>query len=107
MAINIYLDDVRPGFSEEIVGWEDWVVVRSVDTAKQLLMNCVVQGMSLDHDMGTNSHSGQLNPTGYDLLKWMIEHDCKPQGKISVHSGNPVGANTMREFIKRYLPDNW
>lgn len=100
------MDDVRPGpfdnglagYSADVSDWMDWITVRGVDNVKQLLEMGLVNKLSLDHDMG-----GQ--DTGYDLVKWMAEHNIWPKGQIWVHSANPVGRDNMIGTINRYHPD--
>lgn len=103
---NVYLDDVREGYNNSHVathiGWEDWVVVRHIDHVKTLLKAGLVDKMSLDYDMGFNSYTGEENPNGKALLKWMIENDIWPEGFITVHSANPCGARDMRELVEKH-----
>ncbi|MHA2280038.1 MAG: cyclic-phosphate processing receiver domain-containing protein [Promethearchaeota archaeon] len=103
---NVYLDDVREGhnngYMSTVIGWEDWVVVRHIEHVKTLLKARLVNEMSLDHDMGDNSSTGEPNPSGKDLVKWMIETNNWPDGFISVHSANPDGARDMRELVERH-----
>jgi hypothetical protein len=82
-----------------------------------------IEEMSLDHDLGpmpicescelgwrapcdpVDCHCAchrQLQPTGYDFVKWMCETDRWPTKKPLVHSMNPVGAGNMRATIDRY-----
>ncbi len=96
--MNVFMDDVRPGPTSYDADdfWQNWVVVRSVRNTKKLLEWGQVNDLSLDHDMGPGQE------TGYDLVKWMAENNIWPNGKISVHSANPVGAENMRATIDRY-----
>lgn len=41
-------------------------------------------------------------PTGYDLVKWMAQHDMWPTNKPTVHSANPAGRVNMQATIDRY-----
>lgn len=108
---NVYLDDMRAGpintdggvlIGDAAYGfswpdWHNWIICRSVDQVKILLHNGLVDNLSLDHDLG------QDLPTGYDLVKWMVENDCWPKGDITIHSANPVGAKNMKEMVDRYF----
>lgn len=93
--INVFLDDERQcpkGF----------VVARSVDAAKDLLINNEVNILSLDHDLGDGV------PTGYDLAKFVVEMYVA-EGKllakeIYLHTANPVGRENMFQLLNRYLP---
>ena len=102
--MNIYLDDIRCGPSNDFYGpinsgWQEWVIVRSIENAKILLELGLVNDMSLDHDLSAEE-------TGYDLCKWMGETGHWPKGDISVHSANPVGARSMAGYIDRYKPQH-
>jgi hypothetical protein len=103
---NVFLDDVREGYNNAFdavnAGWEDWVVVRHTDHVKTLLKADLVNEMSLDHDMGNNSETGQGNPTGNMLAKWMEQNNIWPDGMIYVHSANPVGAKAIMETVKKH-----
>ena len=66
--INLYLDDLRDcpdGF----------VVARNMEEAIHYLKNYNVNILSLDHDLGMNEETGELLPTGYDLVKYMCENN--------------------------------
>lgn len=97
---NVYLDDMRVGPDFTVVGWENWVVVRSVENAKILLEKGLVDNMSLDHDMGTGDNN-RLLPTGYDLVCWMEEKNIWPKGKIYLHTASPTGYAKMTAALER------
>lgn len=99
--MHLYLDDVRNGPDFTDVGWENWVIVRSVENAKLLLKTGLIEDMSLDHDMSTNSETGMENDSGYKLVCWMEENNIWPKGIISVHSANPVGRDKMVAVLKK------
>lgn len=86
----IYLDDVRRCPA-------DWVPVRNALDAFQLLEEQTVEGISLDHDLGSIL-------TGYDVLLWIerkvFEGKYNPP-KMFVHTGNPVGHRKMMAAIKK------
>src|SRR5688572_4381266 len=92
--MKIYLDDERnptPTWGNE------WVIVRRVKDVQTLLLAGLVDQLSLDHDLGENE------PTGYDLCKWMAEHNIWPQVACTIHSANPVGMQNMKATIDRYF----
>ncbi len=108
---NLYLDDLRRGpnngFDQKKppVGWENWVVVRCVENAKRLLrVPGLVDNMSLDHDLGYNSETGQENPNGKKLILWMIETGCWPAGWIHLHSNHYKRCEEMKELLDQYRP---
>lgn len=89
--MKLYLDDVRKAP-------QNWIPVRNVLDAIQLLDEQEIKEISLDHDLG----NGHL--TGLDLInqieKEVIERNFKPP-KMYVHSMNPVGRKQMLVVIKR------
>lgn len=118
--MKIYLDDVR-------TTPEGWSRCYKIEEVQELLKKGGVQHLSLDHDLGAaylcsdcytvgfeNDNCGNKcgcgchrvaynrTPTGYDLCKWMAEHDCWPVNKPTVHSANPVGRVNMQAVIDRY-----
>ena len=58
--------------------------------------------ISFDHDLGPNE------PTGYDLLKKLIDIDME-RGILAkdfdfyVHSQNPIGAKNIEAYLNNYL----
>lgn len=102
--INIFMDDMRPGpmgdagWGANLTDWMSWVIVRSIENVKQFLEMGIVDQLSLDHDMG-------IQDTGYDLVKWMAEHEVWPKGQIWIHSANPVGVENMVATVNRYHPN--
>lgn len=97
MAYKIFLDDERYPVTT------DWIVCRNMVEFTQTIRD---KGMpfyiSFDHDLGENE------PTGYDIVKWLVEMDL--DGHISikdlefyVHSQNPVGKQNIEKYLKSYL----
>jgi len=106
---NLYLDDSRMGpnngFESVDIGWEGWVIARSTESVKTLLLAGLVNDLSLDHDMGYDSQDiGRMNPDGKSLVMWMVEENCWPKGIITIHSANIYRAQEMKELIDRYRP---
>jgi len=89
--MKLWLDDMRP----PPPGWE-WA--KTVEDAQKALESGEVEWASLDHDLGFNQ------PTGYDLVKWMMEKNIWPRRMPVVHSMNPVGRENMETSIQRYFP---
>ena len=88
--MRVFLDDVR-------TPPDGWVLVKTVPEVQELLKAGGVTELSLDHDLGEDQQ------TGYDLCKWMAEHNIWPSEAVYVHSANPVGAENMRATIARYF----
>jgi hypothetical protein len=116
MSVKLWLDDVRPALA-------GWVHAHIVQEAIDILNTQEVTDASLDHDLGlmpacdrcqfdadVNCHvdncdctcHNQLQPTGYDLVKWMAENNQWPTNSIKVHSANPVGRQNMVSVIEKY-----
>lgn len=98
--MKLWLDDLRPAP-------DGWVWIKSVNTAKEFITSWIGTGVewqhiSLDSDLGVQYDDGG---DGYKLVDWMVEHDIWPKNKPTVHSMNPVRAQTMREDIERYWHD--
>lgn len=97
--INIFLDDNRTGpihapdlYSDA----KDWIICRGVEAVKMFLKQDIVNHMSLDSDLCLDQE------TGYGLVCWMEENNIWPQGKISVHTQNPVSRKVMIEVLEKY-----
>lgn len=105
---NVYLDDDRSGpgnhFGDVSIGWENWVIARSVQSVQELLNLGLVNDLSLDHDLGYNSKSGELNANGRTLVMWMIENNIWPKGEITIHSQNLIKAIEMKADIDKFRP---
>lgn len=94
---RIYLDDIRNPQTE------GFVVLRSYqEFVDYVLMFGCPSYISFDHDLGNNI------PSGYDCLKWLIDHDLQSQGfipddfEINVHSANPVGKENIEKLWNSY-----
>jgi hypothetical protein len=113
-TIRLYLDDVRKPPDD---GGGPWTICRTAEEARAVLLAGPVEEASLDHDLGEFDDCANAFPprgyqvvtntchhrmTGYDLVKWMAEHDVWPRHKPRVHSANPAGAANMRATIERY-----
>lgn len=108
--VNLFLDDLRQPPNDGA----EWTVCRTAEEAQSLLLAGFVNVASLDHDLGECARCSALRGynepsrtcthrmSGYDLVKWMAEHDIWPMQKPTVHSMNPVGAANMRATIDRY-----
>lgn len=89
--INLYLDDCRDAPNN------NFVIARNAFDALIILKYCKIGILSLDHDLGVNQ------PTGYDLVKIMVEKRLYPQ-EIYLHSANPVGRENMYKLLEKYKP---
>lgn len=89
--MNVFLDDVRSPPDNS------WLLVKTVEDAKSLLLTGQVDMLSLDNDLGP----GQ--PEGYTLVLWMAENNVWPKNKPTVHSMNLVRSQFMRDLIDRYF----
>lgn len=94
--MRVFLDDVRippPDVFD--------VIVRDADSCIEILRNCDVTYISLDHDLGANKK------TGYDVACY-IEEINRLEGKFKelgwyVHSSSPVGAARMKMALRNVL----
>lgn len=56
--------------------------------------------LDLDYDLGEGNEN-ELEPTGYDICKWVIENHIPLTG-FHIHSMNGVGAQNMRQLLTHY-----
>lgn len=117
--MKLWLDDMR----REPAGWTRATTMKE---AQEIMLNNIVEEMSLDHDLGTEPPCDicqedwecqeapdecrcechrQIAATGYDFVKWMAQNDKWPRKKPTVHSQNPVGRANMLSVIDRYWFD--
>ena len=126
--MKIYLDDLR-GTPDT---WHRCYKIEEVQRllCEALLGGEEITNMSLDHDLGASylcpecydlarevheleecnclCHENDpvkdplITPTGYDLVKWMAQHDMWSTYKPMVHSANPVGRVNMQAVIDRH-----
>lgn len=99
--MKLFLDDERfpPGTGE------GWTIVRTMGEAVAYMdANGCPPFISFDHDLGDGE------PTGYDLINWMIERDLDEAGAFIpadfdfyVHSQNPTGRDNINLKLKPYL----
>ena len=105
--MKVYLDDERtprpPTFTENEEwreDWREWVVVRRVIDAIDLLTTGIVTEISLDHDLGPEN----LWQTGYEVLLWIeeqvVRNGFKPP-KMHVHTANPSAWRKMFAAVKK------
>lgn len=90
--INVYLDDFRPcpkGF----------VLARNMEECLTLLGNCKVNILSLDHDLGIGE------PTGYDLVRQMVERGYYAN-EIYLHSSSASGRMNMYQLLMKHKPEH-
>lgn len=104
--MKLWLDDVRPPWQWGRIGWE-WA--KTGERAVELLKSGRVTEASLDHDLAWEHYPGnQDGPksglmTGYDVCCWLEKNpQYWPEGGVTVHSMNPVGAAKMRTVIARH-----
>lgn len=100
--MNVFIDDER----HPPESWkESYVVIRNMKDFKQYVekFGCPTF-ISFDHDLGDNE------PTGHDIVKFMVEKDLNMNGKFipvgfkwRVHSQNPVGAWNISHLLNNYI----
>ena len=88
--MKLHLDDER-------TPPEGWTHVRWPEEAIEILKTGKVTELSLDHDLGDDSHG-----TGYDVILW-VEQAVATEGfvppRITVHSANPSARQKMEAGI--------
>jgi hypothetical protein len=95
MALNIWLDDIRPAPN-------GYVWVKSVNQAKRLIIAAEIYyeeifELNLDHDLGDYACDGG---DAICLVRWLAE--TERHYFIKLHTMNPVGRENMQAIIDRY-----
>ena len=97
---KLFIDDIRNPVEH------DFFIVRSAKDAYEFMeeFGCP-NHISFDHDLGASNA-----PTGFDIAKWMVEHDLDDNGDFIprdftfyVHSANPVGTANIEGLLNNYL----
>lgn len=87
--MRLYLDDRRrppKGFA----------VARNYGECVLMLAESDVDVLSLDYNLGEQK-------TGYDVAKWIVDHERWPK-IIYLHTSDPVGRDKMYQLLTRYKP---
>lgn len=86
----LFVDDIRqPKDLQGII-----VVARGYEQAICFLDADSYDYISLDHDLGEEK-------TGYDIAKYIVEHNI-PLAGFRVHSSNPVGRFNIVQLLTHY-----
>lgn len=97
MSYSLYLDDERTPKTER-----DWVIVRCYDDFVSTVQERGLPSyVSLDHDLGEEK-------SGYDCVKWFIDHcidnEVKPsEVEIHAHTANPVGRDNIVAYVTSWI----
>ena len=89
--MKVFLDDMRPAP-------QGWTLVRWPEDVIRLLKTNEVTDLSLDHDLGDDTHG-----TGYDVILWIekaVSIDNFKPPKITVHSANISARMKMESGIE-------
>lgn len=102
MTWNLFIDDER--FPPD--DGREWIICRN---KMQVIAAISDHGgvapsfISFDHDLGENE------PTGYDILVWMIDKELSKIITIPddldfyVHSQNPIGKTNIEGLLNNYM----
>ena len=63
----------------------------------------------LDHDLGGTTYAPSGPGTGYEVAKWLAEHEDRKPGQIVIHSFNAPGSQNMKSVLPEafYNPGAW
>ncbi|WP_438445789.1 cyclic-phosphate processing receiver domain-containing protein [Gorillibacterium sp. sgz5001074] len=89
-SIHVYLDDARrkpPGF----------VLARNGKELLQLLEECEVEVLSMDHDLGWDQ------PNGLEIVQEMVRRGLYAK-EIYLHSSSSMGRMNMYQHLYQYKP---
>lgn len=121
MSYRLFLDDERDPYK---VTWIElplgpWQIVRSYDEFVKLVsVRGIPEHVSYDHDLGPQAMAeitstqgrgfdyGNINEkTGLDCAKYLVELCIEaeiPHPAYTVHSMNPIGAESIASYIESY-----
>jgi len=68
------------------------MIARNAEAGRIALCNITWDGVIMDHDLGCKE-------TGYDVLKWALEHRCLPE-RVQLCTMNPVGRVGMANLLR-------
>lgn len=89
----LWIDDIRP-IPNDYISTYHVIIAKSYKEAIIKLNSMKFDVICLDHDLGEAF-------TGYDICKYIIEHDIQcPEYRI--HTSNIVGRQNMTQLLSRY-----
>lgn len=100
---KLFLDDER-----EPVG-TGWTVCRSVAEVEAMVeVFGLPSFISFDHDLGDGPAPLGYDNTGMGLARWIADRvmdgaTLPEDFQFFVHSQNPIGANNIRQFMRKFL----
>lgn len=104
MSYHIFLDDERLPNPKAYLMTDQVIIARDSDQFKGTILTLgMPKSIAFDHDLGYSQ------PTGYDCLRWLIDHfidnkftiDKWPE--ITSHSMNPVGKKNILTLAYNFL----
>ncbi|UZJ79407.1 cyclic-phosphate processing receiver domain-containing protein [Fictibacillus sp. KU28468] len=90
--ISVFLDDYR-------TAPEGYVLTETIDECLELLRNCTIEHLSLDHDLVNKDRNGLM------LVQIMVE-EKRFANRITIHSANSVGGKAMYNCLKQAQQDS-
>lgn len=92
----LFIDDIRNPF--DYIDNVDGVYVaiaRTVHEALEELKDLTFDIIYFDHDLGEDR-------TGYDIAKYIVEHNIPINKGFKIVSSNPVGRFNISQLLKHY-----
>jgi len=102
MSYWLFIDDERYPPRDS----RNWYIARDwEDVMMYLRTHGMPSGISFDHDLGKDQH------TGYDIAKFLVDLDMSNDSNFNlpaefsfyVHSQNPIGAENIQRYLDNYL----
>ncbi|MFE5317681.1 cyclic-phosphate processing receiver domain-containing protein [Paenibacillus sp. NPDC056579] len=90
--INVFLDDLRPRP-------KGYKLARSARECIRYVKDGNINVLSLDYNLGTDK------PTGYRVVKYMIEKGTYPR-KIILHTATYSGRVRMYKALEKHKPES-
>ena len=110
MRILILDDDQRrlDQFQQRLIGHVTCCVKTSKETIQKLSED-LWHVLFLDHDLGGTTYAPSGPGTGYEVAKWLSEHENRKPDQIIIHSFNAPGSKNMRALLPEafYNPGAW
>ena len=91
----LFIDDIRNPFDYINSQHGDYVIeARNYRQAIEAFKDYKIDYVYFDHDLG-------LGKTGYDVAKYIVEHQIGIKG-FKIHSANPVGRFNIHQLMTHY-----
>ena len=96
MVTILFIDDLRnPNTVIQNLGGKKIVCANNYEAAIQALNDYTFDIVTFDHDLGEDK-------TGYNIAKYIVEHQIKINNGFRIHSANSVGRFNIYQLLTHY-----